>query len=69
MNKTQLKKIKCNEYTFRVKWGKKYIAPRNYAISYYKKKQIPSIIKEIEIEYPRYKNRVFAFEMVLERVK
>ena len=65
-----MKKIKCKTYTFRIKWGKKYIAPDdNYAMSYYNKKQIPAVIKEIETEYPQYKNKVFVFEMVLEESK
>ena len=63
-------KLRQKSYTFRVKWGNKYIAPdEDYRIQYYDKKSIPSTIAEIEGQYPRYKGKVKAFEMVLELVK
>ena len=59
--------IKNNHYTFRIKWGKKYIAPdKFYKVAYYRKKDIASVIKEIEEEYPRYKNKVTPFQMTLQ---
>lgn len=58
--------IKCNDYCFKIKWGKKYIWPSEHYIEcYYDQKQISSMIKEIENEYPRYKGKVKVFRRCL----
>lgn len=64
-----MKILKCHDYCFKIKWGKKYIWPsEHYNECYYSFNQIPEIIKEIEEEYPRYKNKVFAFRRCLVKV-
>ena len=73
-------KIKQDLYEFRVKIGNKYVIPGGayprrdrgglmggwYNGAMWNKKDIPKIIEEIEQEYPRYKGKVKAFQVVLE---
>jgi len=65
-------KIKYNCYAFRVKVGSKYIIPGgrrgNYEGRYYKEKDIPKVVEEIEGEYPKYKGKVKPFRLILEEV-
>lgn len=62
-----MKLIKCDDFCFKVKWGKKFIWPDTlgYKECYYNEEQIPNIIKEIEEEYPRYKGKVTPFRRCL----
>jgi hypothetical protein len=65
-----MKTIKFDSYCFKVKWGKKYIWPSEwYVQNYYTREQIASIIDEIETEFPRYKGKVKAFQMMIVAVK
>jgi hypothetical protein len=57
--------IKVDAYTFKARWGNKFITPRSYKDDYYTAKRIPEIINEIESEFPRYKGKVVPFQMVL----
>ena len=63
-------KIKQDLYEFRVKIGGKYVVPGRgfYEGRMYKKVNIPKIIEEIEQEFPRYKGKVKAFQVILEEV-
>ena len=68
-----MKQIKYNDYEFRAKVGGKYVIPGgkrgHYYRIYYKEKDIPNIIKEIEAEYPRYKGKIKPFRLLVEEVK
>lgn len=59
-------KIHTGQYAFKVKSGNEYVDIKHYKNSYYSKDQIEMITKEIEQEYPEYKNKIIPFEMVLE---
>lgn len=65
-------KIKKDLYEFRVKIGDKYVRQTSrigwYDGAMWNKKNIPKIIEEIEQEFPRYKGKVKAFQVVLEEV-
>jgi len=68
-----MKQIKYNNYEFRAKVGGKYVIPGgkggHYYRHYYKEKDIPNIIKEIEAEYPRYKGKIKPFRLLIEEVQ
>jgi hypothetical protein len=68
-----MKQIKYDFYEFRAKVSGKYIVPGgkrgHYYRVYYKEKDIPNIIKEIEAEYPRYKGKIKPFRLCLESVE
>ena len=59
-------KIHTGQYTFKVKSDSKYLDIKHYKNSFYSKDEIEMITKEIEQEYPEYKNKIIPFEIVLE---
>ena len=59
-------KIHTGQYTFKAKVNNKFVDIKHYTNSYYNKDQIQNITKEIEQEYPEYKNKIIPFEIVLE---
>ena len=60
-------KIHTGQYAFKVKSSNnEYVDIKHYKNSYYSKDQIEMVTKEIEQEYPEYKNHVIPFELILE---
>ena len=59
-------KINTGQYTFKVKIDNEYKDIKHYANSFYSVDQIENVTKEIEQEYPEYKNKIVSFELVLE---
>lgn len=64
-----MKIIRRPFYTFRVKWGKKYISPGDgYGEDFFDKSSIPVIIKEIEAERPQYRGKIVVFQYAIIKI-